>query len=262
MALRKAIAKLETFFAGRDSRPGVLARRLLGQSHTEDARLSQLICNAHQSQARMDGSIHGSLVDTAWAAWEMMDLGLDALNASLSRLVHWVLQQVEAQPDPLPPADSPLTLANGAVLSGTTAASFAAHCLGLRVLLRARQDVRPGVSQRVDALAGEWPPFRYDLAACALGTLALAATPHRERLPGFVQQVGEAQGKDGTWSNVNLFHMLEALLLAGIRPARDLIVKSVPALVSLQREDGSFDEEANEERALIGLNALLVAQEG
>src|ERR1041384_5183459 len=93
MALRKAIAKLETFFAGRDSRPGVLARRLLGQSHTEDARLSQLICNAHQSQARMDGSIHGSLVDTAWAAWEMMDLGLDALNASLSRLVHWVLQQ-------------------------------------------------------------------------------------------------------------------------------------------------------------------------
>jgi hypothetical protein len=64
------------------------------------------------------------------------------------------------------------------------------------------------------------------------------------------------------WGEVNLFHMLESLLLAGIRPARAVIARAVPALLARQQPDGSFDDVPREERALIGLRSLLVAHEG
>lgn len=81
-------------------------------------------------------------------------------------------------------------------------------------------------------------------------------------MPACVERIGADQREDGTWGDVNLFHMLESLLLAGIRPARAVIARAVPALLARQRPDGSFDAVPHEERALIGLRALLVAHEG
>jgi hypothetical protein len=107
-----------------------------------------------------------------------------------------------------------------------------------------------------------WPAVRDELAACALGTIALAPAPYLHRLPACVERIGADQRDDGTWGEVNLFHMLESLLLAGIRPARAVITRAVPALLARQQPDGSFDEVPHEERALIGLRALLVAHEG
>jgi len=259
-SLEPAIARLETFFAALDTRPGVIARRLLHTSTPQDQRLAEILCNERRNWTRMDGSIGGSLVTTAWAAWEMMDLGLDALQGGLSRVVAWVLTFLEAPPRY--PAPTPLALPNGTVLTSETGATFAAECFGLRVLLRANQDARPRVVRRFERILSLWPAVRDELAACALGTIALAPAPYLDRLPACVERIGADQREDGTWSDVNLFNMLESLLLAGIRPARAVITRAVPALLARQQPDGSFDVVPHEERALIGLRALLVAHEG
>src|SRR5260221_8426024 len=112
-SLTKAIAKLEALFHDRDTRPGVLARQMLGKQKPGDATLSELLRNERPARTRMDGSIGDSLLDTAWAAWEMMDLGLDALDGGLDRLVSLGLGRVEA---PVPPqAPPPITLPNRVV---------------------------------------------------------------------------------------------------------------------------------------------------
>src|SRR6266550_736566 len=113
-SLKKAIARLDALFQDRDTRPGVLARQLLGKQKPGDTTLAELLRNERPARTRMDGSIGESLLDTAWAAWEMMDLGLDALDGGLDRLVSWVLGRIEA---PVPTAaPAPITLPNGLVL--------------------------------------------------------------------------------------------------------------------------------------------------
>ncbi len=255
----QAISRLERFFSALDTRQGVLGRRLLGTQRPEDEQLAEILVSERRAKTKLDGSIGGSLVTTAWAAWEMMDLGLDALQGSLAWLVSWVLTFLETPPAASAP--SPLALPNGTVLTSAEGATFAAECLGLRVLLRARQDARPRVLRRLERVLSLWPSVHNELAASALGVVAVAPVPYHDRLPACVERLGQSQRPDGTWGDANLFHMLESLLLAGIRPAQALIARAIPALLTLQREDGSFDEPANEERALIGLKALLVTQE-
>jgi hypothetical protein len=258
-SLQQATVRLERLFSGLDTRPGVIARRLLGIPRPEDERLAELLCIEHRARSKMDGSIGGSLVTTAWAAWEMMDLGFDALQGSLSRLISWVLTFLESPPPS--PAPTPLALPNGTVLTNEAGATFAAECLGLRVLLRARQDARPRVLRRLERVLSLWPTVHDELAASALSVVAVSPVPYHDRLESCVERIGAAQRPDGTWGDANLFHMLESLLLAGIRPARDVITRAIPALLALQQVDGSFDSPPHEERALIGLRALLVARE-
>jgi hypothetical protein len=207
----------------------------------------------------MDGSLGGSFVATAWAAWEMMDLGLDELHGGLSRLLTWVVTHLEGpfrEPEPLP-----LILPSGTTLADRAEAAFAAECLGLRVVLRARYDGRPGVVQQLERVLDGWTERRDELAASALSVVALAPPEYREGLDAGVERLARSQQSDGTWRNANLFHILEALLLAGIRPARAVVARAVPALVQRQRPDGSFDDPPQEERALIGLRAMLVTLE-
>lgn len=257
--LPHAIERLETFFADRDTRPGLMGRRLLGITKPEDETLAEFLCHERNARTKMDGSIGGAFVNTAWAAWEMMDLGLDAVQGGLSRVVSWVVAFLEGKPKSA--ALTPLALPNGTVLTNEASATFAAECLGLRLLLRAGQDERPGVQRRLERVLSLQPTLPDELAACALGVIAVSPVPYRNRLPECVARVAAAQRPDGTWSNADLLHMLEALVLAGIRPVRSVIDRALPALLRLQRPDGSFDDPPHEERALIGLRALLVAQE-
>jgi hypothetical protein len=255
----QAIERLQTFFADRATRPGFLARRLLGTARPEDDRLATMLCGERRSRTRLNGSIGESLVDTAWAAWEMMDLGLDVFHGGLTRLVSWVLAFLETAPSET--VSTPLVLPNGSVIEGSADATFAAECLGLRVLLRARQEERPRVQRRVERVLSLWPTVSDELAASALGVVAIAPAPYRDSLPSFVERFQAAQQPDGAWRDAGLFHALESLLLAGIRPARAVIERAVPALLQRQRTDGSFDDPPHEERALIGLRALLVSEE-
>jgi hypothetical protein len=255
----EAIARLETFFAARATRAGILARGLLGKSRPDDGQLAQLLCNERRARTRMDGSLGGSLVATAWAAWEMMDLGLDELHGGLSRLLTWVVTHLEGplrEPEP-----SPLILPNGTTLADPADAAFAAECLGLRVVLRARYDGRPGVVQQLARVLDGWTTRRDELAASALSVVALAPPEFRDGLDAGVQRLARSQQPDGTWGNANLFHMLEALWLAGVRPARAVLARAAPELLRRQRPDGSFDAPPQEERTLIGLRALLVTLE-
>lgn len=258
-SLTQAITRLDGFFANRDTRPGLMGRRLLGVARPGDEKLAALLCQERDARTKMDGSIGGAFVNTAWTAWEMMDLGLDALQGGLSKVVSWVVTFLEGKPTA--PAPVPLALPNGIVLTNETGATFAAECLGLRLLLRAGQDVRPGVLRRLERVLSLQPTLPDELAACALGVVAVSPVPYRDRLPECVARVAAAQRPDGTWGDADLLHMLEALVLAGIRPVRTVIERAVPALLGLQRPDGSFDDPPHEERALIGLRALLVAKE-
>jgi hypothetical protein len=254
-----ALTTLGTFFAPRAPRPGILARRLLGRAEPDDARLAQLLCNERRARTRMDGSIGSSLLATAWAAWEMMDLGLDELHGGLSRLLTWIVTHLEGpqrEPELLP-----LTLPNGTVLTRPEDAAFVAECLGLRVVLRGRYDGRPGVLLQLERVLEGWTKRPDELAASALGVVALAPPAIRDGLSAGVERLAQSQQSDGGWGNANLFHMLEALLLAGVRPARLVIAGAASALLRRQRPDGSFDDPPQEERALIGLRAFLVTVE-
>ncbi|HET7789244.1 MAG TPA: hypothetical protein VFK78_00445 [Gemmatimonadales bacterium] len=258
MKLKHAIHRLDELFRDRDSRAGILARELAREPKPGDAKLAELLCNERRSETRMDGSVNGSVVRTAWAAWEMMDLGLDALNGGLDRLLSWLLPRIEAgevHEEPMP-----LALPNGVVMRGAGDAALAVRCLGLKTLLRARRDGRPGVAEQLAGVA-RLEPASPNLAACVLGVVAVAPAPVHDRAEAFVEEARRAQGSDGSWAGADLFNMLEALLLAGIEPARALIAKAAPALLDLQHDDGSFDSPPHEERALIGLRALHVALE-
>ncbi|HEX9611038.1 MAG TPA: hypothetical protein VF978_04050 [Gemmatimonadales bacterium] len=263
MKLKNAFAKVTAFLAERDTRPGIVARQLAGQERPADAKLAEILSAERRARSKMDGSIDGSLVRTAWAAWEMMDLGADPLQGGLDRLVSWTLQQVESGTTS---DQAPLTLPNGALFEDSDASAFAARCLGLRAVLRARREARPGVARLLDELANGPQPATLDLSACALAALALVPPPHRRHLDGLVGRLGRAQVADGGWTEADLFHMLEALVLAGIRPARVVAAQSAPALMAHLRDDGSFDDPphdnpVHDERALVGMRALQIAVE-
>lgn len=263
MKHKNAFAKVAAYLAGRDTRPGLVARELVGQPRPGDGKLAEILTAERRARSKMDGSIDGSLLRTAWAAWEMMDLGADVLHGGLDRLVSWTLQQVESGATSDRP---PITLPSGVVFADEDGAAFAARCLGLRVVLRARREARPGVARLVDELANGPQPPTLDLSACALAALALVPPPHRRHLDGLVSRLGRAQGADGGWTEADLFHMLEALVLAGIRPARVVVAKAADALAARLRDDGSFDDPPHDnpihdERALVGMRALQIALE-
>jgi hypothetical protein len=261
-AVQDAFGKTLDFFTERHSRPAILARQLGGREAPDDDMLAQILSNERRAATRADGSIGGSLVATAWAAIEMMDLGSDWLQGSLDRLLGWVVNHIESN---LPADPPPLVLPNGARFDDPEHASVAARCLGLRALVRARRGERPGIARLMDDLAvakGRQPPT-LDLSASVLSALALAPPQHRHHLDGLIGRMGRAQQDDGTWADADLMHVLDALIVAGIRAARAVVVRAAPALIARQRDDGSFDAAggAQEERALIALRALQIALE-
>lgn len=258
--VQNAFEKATSFFGERHSRQAILARQLAGRVLPDDDKLAEILANERRAASRADGSVGGSLVATSWAALEMMDLGSDWLQGGLDRLLGWVLTQIEGDHPTDPP---PVTLPTGVVFSDREHATMAARWLGLRALVRARRGDRPGVARLMQELAeakGRQPPT-LDLSASALSALALAPPEYRHHLDGLIARIARAQSESGDWSEADLLHILDALLVAGIRPARAVVVKTVPALVERQRPDGSFDATANEERALIGMRALQVAME-
>ena len=259
-AVQEAFERVTRFFGDRHSRPAILARQVARRVGPDDDRLAEILSNERRAATRADGSIGGSLVATSWAALELMDLGSDWLHGGLDRLLSWLLKQIEGD---LPTDPAPVTLPSGVVFVDPEHAAVAARCLGLRALVRARRGDRPGVARLMDALAaakGRQPPT-LDLSAAVLAALALAPPEHRHHLDGLIARIARAQAHDGTWPDADLLHVLDALLVAGIRPARAVVVKAVPALLARQRADGSFDAPAHEERALIAMRALHVAIE-
>ena len=289
-----ALERLGAFFAGERTRQGILARRDLGQSLADDEALADRMVRELRAETRIDGSVGGAFLPTVWRAHELMDLGHLGDHVGTVRVIGWVLAQQEKagaygegcsedrhphrvcshylggffSPAPATERVAPVTLPNGKVFRAEAAARFALSCLALRAALRARQEDRPGVDRHVKSLVllqdswTDWDGyFAPDLIVAALGPLSLASPPHREVLPRAAKFVADHQAEDGTWPNTDFFHVLEGLVMTGTAVAREAIRRAAPALVGMQRPDGSFTGVAQQERALIGLRALLAARE-
>jgi len=67
------------------------------------------------------------------------------------------------------------------------------------------------------------------------------------------------QGVEGDWPSADLFQVLDALLAVDTPEAQVTVRRAATALASRQRADGTFGPSAQQERALIGLRALLRA---
>ena len=89
--IHRAIDRAVVYFDGRETRAGLVARRLLGRVRPEDARLEASFVRERRRKIRSDGSMGGDLVATAWLAWELMDLGLRAEDEPVRRTVKWLL---------------------------------------------------------------------------------------------------------------------------------------------------------------------------
>ena len=74
-----------------------------------------------------------------------------------------------------------------------------------------------------------------------------------------VDLVTANQGVEGDWPAADLFQVLDALLAADTPEAQVTVRRAATALAARQRADGTFGARAQQERALIGLRALLWA---
>lgn len=290
--LTQAKERLREFFRDRTTRPGVVARRLLGQPRRDDPTLVEQLIAERRRKTRLNGSTDGSLVRTAWTVWELLELDNPVDHSAVVRTVGWVLTQQDkpghfaegCDPDrherrvcrhflngffSAGTADQdigPLTFPSGVTVEAEHDARFAASCFALRTVLRAGEDRRAAVLQHVDGLVellkqpDAWGGDRNpDLVFFALGVVALAPIRYRPGLEALVKQVVDRQHPGGGWSNASLFHACDMLLLAPTAAARDALRRATPLLCSMQQPSGAFDSENDEEKALIGLKVLLLA---
>jgi hypothetical protein len=291
--LQEGIERLRLYFAEASTRQGILARQALDQPAPGDEVLARRLVDDMRAETRMDGSISGAVVPTIWRAHELLDLGSDGNHAGTVRVMGWVLA-LQSKPgafsegcspprhahracehfisgffSPAPPVQrfAPVMFPNGKVFRAEPAARFAVSCLALRAALRGRLEQRPGVEQHLSSLLqlqDQWDDwngyFAPDAIVAGIHALAFAAGVHREVLPRLAGAVAANQAEDGTWTNADLYHTLEALLAVGTEEAHAAVRRAVPALLARQRIDGSFGSTAQQERALIALRTLIWAE--
>ncbi|NNG16129.1 MAG: hypothetical protein HKM89_06570 [Gemmatimonadales bacterium] len=291
--LHAAIERLATYFADRGSRAAILARRALGRSRPTDRALRDRLVREMRGETRIDGSLGGRVVPTIWLAHQLMDLGHRGDQVGTIRVVGWVLnlqQETGAygegctptahdhhacehylggffSPAPQRERIAPVTLPDGTVYRAEGPARFAVSCLALRAVLRAGHENRKSVIRHLESvvdLQDSWKTwggyFAPDVVTAALHALALAPPPYREVLPRAAAFVAEHQAADGTWPGTDLFQTLAALSAAGTHESRIAMRRAMPALLSHQESDGTFGPVARDERALIGLQVMLLAR--
>ncbi|MBA3522592.1 MAG: hypothetical protein H0T90_08845 [Gemmatimonadales bacterium] len=289
--IRAAIERLTLYFEAEQTRQGLLARAALGRSAPGDPALSLRLAGELSAAIRPDGSVGAAALPTIWRAHELMDLGLPASAPPLVRVMTWLLG-LQGRPGafgqgcervrhahrtcehfvggffaPAPPEQrlAPVTLPSGKVFRAEPAARFATSCFALRAALRAGQVTQP-VQQHLlslSALAAHWSDwsgyFAPDMVISGFHALALAGPEHRGTVDHLVDFIAAHQNEDGGWPNTDFFHVLDALNAVGADSALSATQRAIPALVARQREDGAFGSNARQERALIGLRALLRA---
>jgi hypothetical protein len=287
------LERLALYFGAARTRQGVLARSALGVPGAGDAALANELAAEMSAELRADGSVGGAAVPTIWRIHELLDLGRRPDHPAVIRALGWLMER-QGKPgaygegcdktrhakrtcehalggffSPAQPTErlAPITLPNGKVYRSEPAARFAISCLGLRAALRAGLGHRSSIVQHLEslrALATQWTSwtglFAPDAIAAGLHALALGGRHYRETVVTLADLVAAHQGPDGLWPNADLFPTLEALLATGLPAAHAAVRHALPALVERQRADGSLGPTAQQERALIGLRALLCAE--
>jgi len=292
---RDPLEGLSAYFKGMETRQALLARAALGGEEPGDPAAAQRLRDRLNSEVREDGSVPGAALPTIWRAHELMDLGQTAAHPTTARVVGWILG-LQGKPGafaegcdrprhkqklcahyaagffaPAPAAEriAPITLPSGKVFRAEPAARFAVSCLALRAALRAGHGELPPIQRHVASLAGiagRWTTwdgyFAPDSIVAGLHALALAGPAQAEVVGSVVGLVGEQQTPGGTWPGADLFHTLEALLAIDHPAAHAAVRRALPAIAARQRGDGALGSAARQERALIGLRAVLAAGAG
>jgi hypothetical protein len=270
-----------------------LARRTLGQPAPDDPKLIQRLVAQLIEESRHDGSLNGPVVASIWRAHELLDLDSQPEGAG-SQLVEWVLT-LQGRPgafsqgcsrirhahrvcehflsgffSPAPPEQrlAPVMLPNGKVFRAEPAARFVVSCLALRAVLRGRWSERTSIQRHLASLLQlqeQWTDWRGyfagDAIVAGIHALALASPSDGELKKRLSMLIAAQQTSDGNWPTADLFHTLEALLALGTTEARQAVRRSIPALLSRQRIDGTFGSTAQQERALIALRSLIWAEQ-
>lgn len=290
-----AIERVAAYFAGRETRQGYVARRLLGIQRPEDDRLAEALMKDRRARVRSDGSVGGDLVATAWLAWELMDLGAPIAAHSVHRPVAWILGRQEkdgAFAEGCTPRRHELklckhaiggffsyrssgrtvrrlTLPTGAAVTSDQGARFLASCFALRTVLRAGQEERTLVRRHVgsllalpkmwDAWGGLWTPT---LTVGALAAIAWAPPPFRGQLPILSEHLALNQKPDGSWRNLDIVHAVDALAAVPLPQAKEAVALAAPRLAKMQALKGTVGSGPYaEERTLVALRAWLIARE-
>jgi hypothetical protein len=287
-----SIERLALFFGTEQSRQGLLAREALGRPDRGDAALAERLREELKGGLRADGTVGGGAVPTIWLVHELLDLGEPGRSPAISRPLAWLLD-LQDRPgtfhdgcdrlrharqlcqhflagffSPAPPAQrlAPVTLPTGKVFRVEPAARFAISCLALRAVLRAGYGQRPSVKRHLQSLARiseqwtEWNDyFSPDIIVAGLHALTLGGPEYGDIVTRLVGLVTSNQGVEGDWAAADLFQVLDALLASGTLEAQVTVRRSATALIGRQRADGTFGTTAQQERALIGLRALLWA---
>jgi hypothetical protein len=290
-----AIERAAAYFAGRETRQGYVARRLLGNQRPEDDRLAEALMKDRRTRVRADGSVGGDLVATAWLAWELMDLGAPIAAHSVHRPVAWILGRQEkdgAYAEGCTPRRHALklcehaiggffsyrssgrtvrrlTLPTGAAVTSDQGARFLASCFALRTVLRAGQEERTLVRRHVgsllalpkmwDSWGGLWAPT---LTVGALAAIAWAPPPFRGQLPILSEHLALNQKPDGSWRNLDIVHAVDALVAVPLPQAKEAVALAAPRLAKMQSQKGAVGSGPYaEERTLVALRAWLIARE-
>jgi hypothetical protein len=290
-----ALDRLAEFFRDKKTRAGVLARRVLKIEAPGDADLVGHLLAERRRRTRLDGSLDGALVPTAWLAWELLQLEYptDTDNAGVVRTVGFLLTQQDQpgrffgegcrpflherrwcehhvggffSPGPAEHPVAPLAFPVGVVVSAEQYARFAASCFALRTVVRAGEDRRESVRRHVVSLleipalweewGGAWAP---DLVFFALGAIASPPLDLRERAVEAAGRVIARQRKDGSWEGADLFHALDMVPLVPTEEARKAVRRAVPLLCTRLADGVTLEGEAGEERGLVALHALTLA---
>ncbi len=293
--VHRAIERVTAYYADRQTRVGVVARRLLQVPGPEDDRLTQALIRERRAKARADGSIAGDLMQTAWYIWELMDLGLAGNSTVVNKAVSWVLARQDRdgafglgctpRRHELKTCEhsiggffayrsssrtiSRLTLPTGASVTSDQGSRFLASCFALRSVLRAGQDERTLVRRHVGSLlampkmwdtwGGLWAPT---LMVGALSAIAWSPLPFRAQLPILSEHLALNQKPDGSWRNLDIVHAVDALVAVPLPQAREAVALAAPKLAKLQTQRGTIGSGTfAEERTLVALRAWLVARE-
>jgi hypothetical protein len=164
---------------------------------------------------------------------------------------------------------SPLTVPTGKVIRSEGTARFAASCLALRAVILAGQDLKLGFGRHIESLAvaatAPLPTDHYPMEFVVASLSTLAHVRQEESAVGAYRDLLlKRQKEDGTWSGLDSFMTLEALMAEGSEQALQAVRKAIPSLLASQRRDGTFGALARQERGVdrTGSDALSVVSKG
>jgi hypothetical protein len=293
--VHRAIERAAAYFSTRETRQGVVARRLLQITRPEDERLVQALIRERRARVRGDGSISGDLIATAWFVWELMDLGLPHDAAVVAKAVGWLLSRQDKdgafglgctpRRHELKTCEHAIggffayrgasrtirraTLPAGAGITSDMGARFLASCFALRTVLRAGQETRTLVRRHCGSLlalprmwdtwGGMWQPT---MTVAALAAIAWSPEPFRNQLPILSEHLAVNQKPDGAWRSLDIVHAVDALVAVPLPQAREAVALAAPKLAKMQTLKGTVSPGAyTEERTLVALRAWLIARE-